>query len=122
MEAPTKPLGTPLILAPVAQSQQFRQAQTQRQRVQSLLAHQVGAYARQIALGQAAQLGIQHISHGQTQDRVAQEFQALVMLDRKAAVRERTAQQVGVLESVLQTQLQLLQAVGHCGRWRSAIS
>ena len=44
------------------------------------------------------------------------------MVGREAAVRQRAAQQVGVVESVLQTQLQLLQPLGHGVRWRTAIS
>jgi hypothetical protein len=44
------------------------------------------------------------------------------MVGRKAAVRQGTPQQIEVLKSVLQTQLQLLQSVDHCGRWPAAIS
>jgi hypothetical protein len=76
--------------------------------VQAVLAHQ-GAQARQVALGAVAQGLVQHVGHAQPQHRVAQELQALVVVGRMAAVRQRALQQGRVGEAMVQALLQGLQ-------------
>ena len=77
-----------------------------------VLLDQVGTHARQIAFGQAGQLGVQHVRDRQVQHRIAQELQTLVVVGAEAAVRDGLLQQARLAKSVAQANLQFRQ----CGR------
>jgi hypothetical protein len=71
----------------------FRQAQVlgQLQRhgdaVQHVLPHQVRAHAGEVALWRVGELAEQQVGHREVEHRVAQEFQAFVVVRAEAAVR-----------------------------------
>jgi hypothetical protein len=72
----------------LAQTQDARQTQFNRQVVQGVLLDQVGAHAGQVALRQSAELLVEHIGYSQVEHRVAQELQAFIVVRAKAAVRQ----------------------------------
>jgi hypothetical protein len=69
------------------------QAQRERGAVQAVLAHEVGAHARQVAFVAAGEAFVQQRRHCQAQHRVAQEFKPLVVIGTPAAVGQRALQQ-----------------------------
>jgi hypothetical protein len=77
--------------------------------VQAVLAHEVGAHAREVAFVAVGQAFVEQARDRQAQHGIAQEFQPLVVLGAPAAVRERTPQQLGPREGVAQALLQGLQ-------------
>jgi hypothetical protein len=74
--------------------------------VQAVLAHQVGADARQVTLVGAREALVQQAGHRQVEHGVAEEFEALVVLGAAAAVGERTQQQARLLEPMTEPLLQ----------------
>jgi hypothetical protein len=71
--------------------------------VQGVLLDQVGAHAGEVTFRQLAQPLKQQVGHRQVEDGIAQELQALVVIGRKAAVRQRTQQQtIGSENDMLQ--------------------
>jgi hypothetical protein len=107
---PVRAAGAGLALA---QLEQRRQRQPHSQAVQGVLLDQVGPHARQVALGQGRQADVQQVRNRQVQHRVAEKLQALVVVGRKAAVRERELEQPRVGEGVLETRLQRDEAAVH---------
>ena len=86
----------------LAQSQELRQLQLECELVQGILLDQVGSHA--IGHPRAAtQAHVQQVSNGQIEHRVAQEFEAFVMVAKKAAVGQRPFQQIRIGENVLQS-------------------
>ena len=71
----------------IREAQHLGQTQIERQAVQAVFAHQVGADAGQVALVGAGIALVQQAGDSQAQHRVAQEFQALVVVAAEAAVR-----------------------------------
>lgn len=96
-----------------AQAQQLGQLELERNLVQRAFLDEVGTHARQITFGQLTQALEQKTGDGQTQHRVSQKLQTLVVVCREAAVRQRTLQQGRILECVLQRLLQFLQGDWH---------
>src|SRR5690606_26705314 len=88
------------------QAQQRRQRQPQREPVQRVLLDQVGPHARQVALRQFRETDVQQVRDGQVQHRVAEKLEALVVVGRETAVRERELEQPRVRERVLKARLQ----------------
>ena len=68
--------------------------------------NQVGAHAREFALGALAQFFVEQTGNGQSQNRIAQKLQALVVIEGKAAVRQRLLQQLRLGKRMLQPLLQ----------------
>ena len=89
-----------------AQTQHRRQFQGHGQLKQGVLLDQIGAHARQVAFGLVVQLFVQPVRHRQVQHRVAQKFKPLVVVGRKAAVRDRALQQRRIGKEVAQALLQ----------------
>ena len=83
-----------------AEAQQLGQAELQRGAVQAVLAHEMGANAGQVALVGAAEAVEQQARDDQAQDRVAEEFEALVVVGAEAAVGQRPLQEAGVGKAV----------------------
>ncbi|MPN04782.1 hypothetical protein SDC9_152029 [bioreactor metagenome] len=90
----------------LTQAQQIRQLQLQRNLVQRAFLDEIGPNTREIAFGHGSQLGIEQAGDGQTEHRVAQKLQSLVVVGRKAAVRDGTLQQRRVGKLMLQPLLQ----------------
>ena len=84
----------------LGQLQRLGQAQHQRDLVQAVLAHEVGAHAREVAFVGAGEAVEQQPRDGQVQHRVAQELEALVVVGAEAAVRERALEQRALGELV----------------------
>ena len=93
----------------VTQPQKRRQPQIDGQLVQGFLAHQVGAYAGQIALGQGLQLRVQKVRDRQAEHRIAQKLQPFVMVGGKTTVGQRLHQQIGPRKDMAQALLKRLQ-------------
>jgi hypothetical protein len=75
--------------------------------VQAVLAHQVRAHARQVALVGAGESARTAGRDRQAQHRVAEELEPLVVVGAEAAVRQRALQQaLGSREAVAQPLLQ----------------
>jgi hypothetical protein len=66
-------------------------------------------HAGKVALGQGAQLLIEQPCDSQVQDGIAQKLDALVMIGRKTAVRQRLLEQFRVGKIMLQALLQCQQ-------------
>ena len=64
------------------------------------LADEVGAHARKVAFGEVLVALEERVAHDAVENRVAQEFEALVVLRREAAVRHRTFEKLAVGELV----------------------
>ena len=94
----------------LAQTQHGRQAQLIGQHHQRVLLDQIGPCARQVAFGQARQLAVEQVGNGEVEHRVAQKLQPLVVIRRKAAVRERLLKQRRLSEGVAQLALQSQQS------------
>ena len=90
----------------LGQAQHLRQAERQRGAVQAVLAHQVGAHARQVAFVRAGEALVQQRRDGQVQHRVAEELEPLVVVGAEAAVRQRARQQRGLRKAMAQALLQ----------------
>jgi hypothetical protein len=84
----------------------LRQFQLLGDLVQGLLLDQVGAQARQVAFGQVVEAFVQDRGDDAVQDRIAEEFEALVMQTAVATVGQRLLQQAGFPERVTQASLQ----------------
>ena len=74
--------------------------------MQRLLAHQVGAQARQIALPEAGEPAVELGGDDAIEDAVAEELEALVVGRAVAAVRQRLREQRGCAKPVTQARLQ----------------
>src|SRR6185369_12337119 len=74
--------------------------------VQRLLLDQIGPHSGQLPFGQSLQPVVQERRNGEIEDRIAQEFEPLVVVGREAAMRQRPRQQLAFAELVLQTRLQ----------------
>ncbi len=81
--------------------------------MQRVLLDQVGPHARQVAFGQSRQAHVEQVRDRQVQHRVAEKFQALVVVGREAAMRERELQQPRIGEGVLEARLQRDEAALH---------
>lgn len=64
--------------------------------MQALLPDQIRANARKIAFGRLLQPPEQQTGHGQIEHRIPEEFEPLVMVGRKTAVRQRLLQKMGI--------------------------
>ena len=84
----------------LGQLQRVGQAEHERDPVQAVLAHEVGAHAREVALVGAGEAVEQQPRDGQVQHRVAQELEALVVVGAEAAVREGALEQRALGELV----------------------
>ena len=99
-----------------AESDRIGQAELQRGAEQAVLADEVGANARQVALVRIAQPLEQEARNDQAQDGVAEEFEALVVVGAEAAVREGPFEQRRIAEAVADALLQGVEAGIHAGR------
>ena len=82
------------------------QAELERGSEQAVLADEVGADARQIALVGIAEAVEQQARDDEAEDGVAEEFEALVVVGAEAAVREGPFQERRVAEAVADALLQ----------------
>lgn len=89
-----------------SQPQQGREAELDCQLVKRFLLDQIGTNTREVTFRQTGELYIQKMCYRQVQHRVTQKFEALVVVGRKAAMRERELQQPRVGKGVLETRLQ----------------
>jgi hypothetical protein len=97
----------------VGHLQHRRQAQAERQLVQAVLAHEMGAHTRQVAFVGAGVAFVQQARNGQAQHGVAEELEPFVVVGTVAAVREGLRQQLGPLEAVAEAALQVVQESTH---------
>ena len=81
--------------------------------MQGVLFDQIGADTGQVPLGQRTQACIEQIGDGQTEHRVTQKLQALVMVGRETAVGQCLGQQGDIGKRVLQALLQFHQTGYH---------
>ena len=88
------------------QAQDFRQAQRERHLVKAVLAHEVGTHTRQIAFVRAGEAIEQQARDREAQYRVAEEFEALVVVGAVAAVPQCTLEQRFVGKAVAEARLQ----------------
>jgi hypothetical protein len=111
-----------MLTAPISASTasaRIRQAEHQRHLVQAVLAHEVGAHAREVAFVGTVEAVEQQPRDGHVQHRVAQEFQALVVVGAEAAVREGALEQRALDELVAEP---LLDERRPAGRRRRRVS
>ena len=81
--------------------------------MQGVLLDQVGANSGKIAFWLVGQRLVEQVSHTQVQHRIPKEFQTLIVIRRKAPVREGPSQQGRVGKFVLQSCLQLFKRISH---------
>ena len=101
-----------------AEAQRLGQAELERDAVQAVLAHEVGAHAGQVALVGVAEALEQQARDDQAQDRVAEELEALVVVGAEAAVGQRAFQQGRVAEPVADALLQCYETGIHAMKGR----
>ena len=90
----------------LGQPQHLGHAERQRDLVQAVLAHEVGAHAGEIALVGPGEALEQQARDGEAEHRVAEEFEPLVVVGPEAAVPQRTLEQALLRELVAQSLLQ----------------
>ena len=97
----------------LGQAHHLGQAELQRHAVQAVLAHQVRAHARQVAFVGAGEALEQQAGNGQAQHRIAEEFQAFVVVGAEAAVRQRPGEQLRLAEAVADAGLEFVESLVH---------
>ena len=109
------PAAAAAALLPLAQQQEIPQLQALGHLVQTLLTHQRGADAGQLALRQIRMLAVQMLRRYEAQHRVAQKLQPLVAADAHGAVLvgvgaviQRPPQQRRIVEPIAQPFFQLM--------------
>ncbi len=81
---------------------------------QGLLVHQAGPQAAEVALLQSRMAAVEGLGHAGVDERIAQEFQAFIVVAADATVGERELQQARVRETVSERPLQRGAVSGQC--------
>ena len=97
----------------LGETQHLGQAQLQGQLVQAVLAHQMGADAGQVALVGPPETLVQQGRHRQTQHRVTEELEPLVVIGPEAAMGQGAREQPRLREAVAEALLQCVEARVH---------
>jgi hypothetical protein len=97
---------TATLLLALAETQEIPQGKRQRLLVQALLAHQIGAQARQIAFREQRETLEQAARDHRIQNRIAKKLEAFVMRRTATAMGQRTHEQITIGERVTQCLLE----------------